>query len=620
MPNIDIYLHQIATAVYGEDMRSAIHDALNTVNGGFDDPFDGASISRDGTNGVVPAPKKEERLYFLRGDGKWAEQNGMPVISDKDDTLDTPGNSPELHIDNPSELLNFCVEIPGFVADGHVKHWTGFTIIHKYFSSSEIDTVVDFSAAIDDDFVGGYIWPTLGKISSSWTFIESYNGEVLPEGAIWVSNMDDYDPEGTPSTGAEVAYTAPQTYHDPESAVLDEGEFTPVDRSDILMSTSPATTHKLSVTLGELCRNDLYAEWRMGEGSEFIQEIQMVGATESSDGDGGTVPWPSKEERNNFLRGDGTWAEIDIPEPEPGVISYSTEEQYTNQNWVDGNKIYQKTYVFSTPLTVNAGTGVDISSYITNTNNIDKFIKAIALDDGASSLQCCSVWLGYTSNSASLYLYCAEGITITHLTIQYTKVPDSNDRIIRLGTYGGMNAGSASHAFYEYTASMWRGPNGLWTWNSDANNSISASPSDKGAITMWNTYTPTSPSAGGDPVVIDGKTWHWIACDISAIDDPNTTLKDFVPYCVGITANAYASVTQSYPTMKIQFSQDGSTWDTVWEGVPRINAGKTSYFFFDTTNHYSKIRLLFDNGTGYGGSEWTGCLALCQIYGKAPEA
>jgi len=52
-----------------------------------------------------------------------------------------------------------------------------------------------------------------GQLDVTWAYIESYNGETITEP--WVSSIDEYIPNGTPSTGAQVAYelAAPVTYN-----------------------------------------------------------------------------------------------------------------------------------------------------------------------------------------------------------------------------------------------------------------------------------------------------------------------------------------------------------------------------------------------------------------------
>lgn len=42
-------------------------------------PFTGATANDDGTDGLVPAPDAGDNMYFLRGDGEWAD-GGRPMV------------------------------------------------------------------------------------------------------------------------------------------------------------------------------------------------------------------------------------------------------------------------------------------------------------------------------------------------------------------------------------------------------------------------------------------------------------------------------------------------------------------------------------------------------------
>ena len=51
---------------------------------------------------------------------------------------------------------------------------------------------------------GGTLDVETGELSIEWAYIASYNGETITEP--WISSIDEYVPNTTPSTGAEVAY------------------------------------------------------------------------------------------------------------------------------------------------------------------------------------------------------------------------------------------------------------------------------------------------------------------------------------------------------------------------------------------------------------------------------
>lgn len=58
-----------------------------------------------------------------------------------------------------------------------------------------------------------------------------------------------------------------------------------------------------------LIYNEKTKLWTSQPLREALKHCTMIGATEESDGEEGFVPAPKNEERNYFLRGDGTWAE-----------------------------------------------------------------------------------------------------------------------------------------------------------------------------------------------------------------------------------------------------------------------------------------------------------------------
>ena len=48
----------------------------------------------------------------------------------------------------------------------------------------------------------------------------------------------------------------------------------------------------------------------------------MVGATKNADGSSGIVPTPVAGDHNKFLRGDGTWAVVDLSELQSVVTTF----------------------------------------------------------------------------------------------------------------------------------------------------------------------------------------------------------------------------------------------------------------------------------------------------------
>lgn len=68
--------------------------------------------------------------------------------------------------------------------------------------------------------------------------------------------------------------------------------------------------------------------WTNGDVAQLIS--QMVGATELQDGIAGLVPAPTSADKNKFLRGDGTWAEISGSDIAHDQKAFSTNDNTIN--------------------------------------------------------------------------------------------------------------------------------------------------------------------------------------------------------------------------------------------------------------------------------------------------
>lgn len=84
------------------------------------------------------------------------------------------------------------------VARVQMERGTEITEIEPYVQG--IDVTISFGSTI----YGGTLDVETGVLSVEWAYIASYNGETITEP--WISDRDEYVPNTTPSTGAEVAY------------------------------------------------------------------------------------------------------------------------------------------------------------------------------------------------------------------------------------------------------------------------------------------------------------------------------------------------------------------------------------------------------------------------------
>lgn len=87
-------------------------------------------------------------------------------------------------------------------------------------------------------------------------------------------------------------------------------------------------------TLGNkqiLVYNEANDQWKNTPLSDIIGEAVsvMTGATAAADGVAGLVPQPKADQQVNFLRGDGTWAPINIPGFDSSVLIPNSQNQIT---------------------------------------------------------------------------------------------------------------------------------------------------------------------------------------------------------------------------------------------------------------------------------------------------
>lgn len=274
-----------------------------------------------------------------------------------------------------------------------------------------------------------------------------------------------------------------------------------------------------------------------------------------------------------------------------GGIDYSTTERDTGLKWIDGNKIYQKTYIASSPINVQAS-GTDVTSEVDNAADMNVLISCETLNNGASK-QCTNVWFGY--DSGTLKMYCAEGMLVSHFTLRYTKKPDSADAIVPNQSI--TDRVTASQA--AYVDRNWRVPSSVFNLANKSNN-VNIGIYNNSSVYMYSTYETADRIDGCD----------WVRYDHDSA---------YTPYYVEIWANVSNAWAGQYPTVYLEFSNDGTDWDTLWTGIPQIDAGSNIYIPIETNNTYSKFRMRYNNGTGANGYEWCGCIANVQIYGTTPS-
>ena len=292
-----------------------------------------------------------------------------------------------------------------------------------------------------------------------------------------------------------------------------------------------------------------------------------------------------------------------------GGTNYSTDEQVGGV-WLYHMNWYYKTIMFDAAAGGSFTTDVDvnISSYMPSgiQDLIGYEINEVISISGGTMRK--STWEDVTQvyKTGGVYHYSvAPGLSDTStywyvkMTIKYVKGYDSNDAIIPEGIYGPDTHGTITGSQADYVMSNWRSPSQAFN-NSTTNKQINIS-GDPVSTYMYNMFSQSQ-------TLVDGCNWVQYYNDWS-----------YIPYAVTIYARTDNPWVYSYPNMYVEFSEDGQDWDTLWQGIPRVEGGSCINIQVTTSNEYQYFRLRYDNGTGYGGNDWCGCLPCIQIYGKSVD-
>lgn len=152
----------------------------------------------------------------------------------------------------------------------------------------------------------------------------------------------------------------------------------------------------------------------------------MTGASAGAAGESGAVPQPLAGDNTKFLRGDGTFASP------PNSVNYSTSEQSTGVQWIDGKTIYFKTistgaraangsYVIDSTLKLNTyiDTLINIDGCVKDNANTSWFVQRTSLGSSAFCIVCYATAVdGIKLDTGSSI----NAITSGYVIVYYTKV------------------------------------------------------------------------------------------------------------------------------------------------------------------------------------------------------
>lgn len=138
----------------------------------------------------------------------------------------------------------------------------------------------------------------------------------------------------------------------------------------------------------------------------------FIGANEVANGKAGLVPVPTSDDRNSFLRGDGTWAPIE----KPNILIIENDDNLSHIVVIDNN---------TKDLDINKGDIIVIkdkydisSSYIYNGADWTSLTGAVSADNVIFTGGVSAVLAGQALNSVIEQLYQKIETTVTEETVQ----------------------------------------------------------------------------------------------------------------------------------------------------------------------------------------------------------
>ena len=309
--------------------------------------FAGATAENDGKPGTVPAPAKGEREFFLKGDGTWSEvtlanQMQSDWANDDDTSPAFIRNRPKLArvatTGNYNDLKNKPSEIPVFsgatpTADGSKGQVPApkkgerslFLKGDGTWSGVDIPEQVQSDWNTTDSSSPAYIRnrPQLARVATTG----DYGDLINTPPAIPVFSGATQSAAGTPGQ-----VPAPGI-EDRNRFLKGDGTWTDVASPEQVQSDwneNDASSPSYIRNRPQLARVATTGDY--GDLINTPPEIPVFsGATPAAAGTKGQVPAPAAADRGRFLKGDGTWADIDIPEQ---VQSDWSEEDSSDPSYI----------------------------------------------------------------------------------------------------------------------------------------------------------------------------------------------------------------------------------------------------------------------------------------------
>ena len=271
--------------------------------------FTGTDGSAAGTAGLVPAPQTTDADKFLKSDGTWATVEASSVTTPvaTEETAGIVKASSEIAV-APDGAMSITVVEQSKVT-GLTDALAGkANATHTH----EIASVTGLQDALDGKVDSDDLTTELAKkadtththaIADVTDLQTTLDGKAAATHTHTVADITDLDLENAEVGRADSAATADKAVTDSNGKAI----------TDYVAEVSFADS-KLTITKGDDSTEDI----ELPEGTVYSN---FTGATAEAAGAAGLVPAPAMGDQDKYLKADGTWGAITIPEPEEVPIA-----------------------------------------------------------------------------------------------------------------------------------------------------------------------------------------------------------------------------------------------------------------------------------------------------------
>lgn len=251
-----------------------------------DTTMTGASASTNGTGGLVPAPKKGQETYFFKGDGTWAKPTDT-VYSLPAATTSVRGGikvGSNLSISNDVLSLNPTISSEGLMLNA-TKNPLNIASNTADINLNSVKTDINIVAKNRVYIKSEESSEESFKVDTYGTTINCGMGNFI----VNTPSSSDLILNGT-RIGRKLTDLSNDKYGDDTLATAP---------NQVVIASTTGENGEYPLTLRTIEAADLPT---------------MSAATSSTGGKAGIVPAPAAGKQTSFLRGDGTWSTLSVPQ------------------------------------------------------------------------------------------------------------------------------------------------------------------------------------------------------------------------------------------------------------------------------------------------------------------